>query len=183
MKTKMQLHDKQFKPYISETEIQARIHELGVQIGADYKGKSPLFLGVLNGAFMFAADLMRACDVNGEIVFVKLSSYEGMQSLGKLVTVIGVEKSVVQDRDVIIIEDILDTGKTLHDFMQTLRDFSPRSLAIATFLQKPDALQYDVVADYVGFNIPNAFVVGYGLDYDGLGRGLSDLYQLEEQSE
>lgn len=179
MKTTIQLHDKQFKPYISEAQIQVRVLELGAQISADYKDKCPLFLGVLNGAFMFAADLMRACDVNGEIVFVKLSSYEGMQSLGKLITVIGVEKSVVQDRDVIIVEDILDTGKTLHDFMHTLRNFSPRSLAIATFLQKPDALQHDVVADYVGFKIPNAFVVGYGLDYDGLGRGLSDLYQVE----
>jgi hypoxanthine phosphoribosyltransferase len=179
MKSLIQVHDKQFRPYISAEKIQARVAELGAQISKDYEGKSPLFLGVLNGAFVFAADLMRACSIDAEIVFVKLSSYERMQSLGKLITVIGVEESVVRDRDVIIIEDILDTGKTLHDFMHTLRAFEPRSLAIATFLQKPDALQYDVTADYIGFEIPNDFVIGYGLDYDGLGRGISDLYQLE----
>ena len=179
MKERVEIHGKSFVHYISAEQIHDRVLALGQQISTDYEGKKPLFLGVLNGAFMFAADLLRACTLDAEIVFVKLSSYEGMQSLGKLITVIGVDESVVRGRDVIIVEDILDTGKTLSDFTHTLRAFEPASIAIATFLQKPDALQHDVVADYIGFEIPDKFVIGYGLDYDGLGRNLGDLFQLE----
>jgi hypoxanthine phosphoribosyltransferase len=172
-------HDKSFELFISEQELQARTLDIGAQIRKKYQDKRPLFIGVLNGAFMFAADLIRACgDMESEIIFVKLSSYEGTASSGKVISVIGVGAEVVKNRDVIIIEDIVDTGKTMVDFMKTIESYEPTSVAVATLFLKPEALQHEVKTDYVGFSIPNKFIIGYGLDYDGLGRNLPEIYQL-----
>jgi hypoxanthine phosphoribosyltransferase len=171
--------DLSFVPFISKEEIAEKIAELGTAIQAEYVDQEPLFIGVLNGAFLFAADLLRACgDMPCEIFFVKLSSYEGMASTGKVISVIGVKPEIVKDRAVIILEDIVDTGKTMTDFMQTIASYQPKSMALVTLFHKPDALQYEVKIDHIGFSIPDKFIVGYGLDYDGFGRNLSDVYQL-----
>ncbi len=171
------VHDKTFEPYINRVQIDARVAELGAQISADYEGKRPLIIAILNGSFIFAADLFRALTVEAEISFIKLASYKGTSSTGHVVTAIGMEEKL-SGRHVIILEDIVDTGKTLHSFLPEILQRGPASLKIATFLSKPEALQHEVKADYVGFEIPNNFVVGYGLDYDGLGRNLPELYTL-----
>lgn len=146
-------------------------------IDADYAGKTPLFLAILNGSFIFAADLFRAITVEAEISFIKLASYKGTTSTGSVITAIGMEENL-NGRHIVILEDIIDTGKTISSFVPDLLHRQPASLRIATFLTKPEALQHDVKADYVGFEIENKFVVGYGLDYDGHGRNLPELYQL-----
>jgi hypoxanthine phosphoribosyltransferase len=171
------LHDKQFKPYISRERIEERVAALGAGISADYEGRRPLILAILNGSFIFAADLFRCLTIEAEISFIKLASYKGTSSTGSIVTAIGMEERLI-GRHVIILEDIIDTGKTLHTFLPEIRQRGPVSLKIASFLTKPDALEYDVQADYTGFQIANNFVVGYGLDYDGLGRNLPELYTL-----
>jgi len=171
------VHDKLFKPFINRETIERRVAELGKHIDADYEGKRPLFLAILNGSFIFAADLFRHITVDAEISFIKLASYKGTTSTGNVVTAIGMEESLHQ-RHVILLEDIIDTGKTLGSFIPEILSRQPASLKIATFLSKPEALQYDVKADYVGFEVPNKFVLGYGLDYDGLGRNLPELYEL-----
>ncbi len=173
----VQVLDKTFEPYISAERIAQRIAELGAQINEDYAGKKLLIIAVLNGSFIFAADLFRALTIEAEISFIKLASYKGTTSTGNVVTAIGMEEKL-SDRHVIILEDIIDTGKTLHSFLPDVRERNPASLKIATFLSKPEALQHDVKADYIGFEIPNNFVLGYGLDYDGLGRNLPELYTL-----
>lgn len=173
------VRDKQFTSYISRDEIAARVAELGTQISKDYPDGKLLIVAILNGSFIFAADLFRALSVQAEISFIKLASYKGTSSTGHVVTAIGLEEKLA-GRDVIILEDIVDTGKTLHSFLPEILQRNPASLKIATFLAKPDALTHDVKADYIGFSIPNNFVVGYGLDYDGLGRNLPDLYTLVE---
>lgn len=173
----IQVHDKFFQPYISKEKIAARIAALGAQISADYAGKNPLVLAILNGSFVFAADLFRALTIDAEISFIKLASYKGTTSTGNVITAIGMEEDLYE-RHIIVMEDIIDTGKTLSSFIPDLLHRNPASLRIATFLTKPEALQYDVKADYVGFEIPDKFVVGYGLDYDGHGRNLPELFQL-----
>lgn len=173
----MKVHDKHFEVYLSEEIIQARIHEMAAAINHDYAGKRPLFIAILNGSFMFASDLFKHLNIEAELCFIKLASYKGMKSSGNVVTSIGLEDDLF-GRDVIIVEDIVDTGKTLHNFLPKLEHQQPRSLKIATFLNKPDATEYKLKLDYVGFEIPNKFVVGYGLDYDGLGRNLKEIYQL-----
>lgn len=173
----VKVHDKSFETYLTEEMIQARVKELGHTIAADYKGKKPLFIVILNGSFMFAADLFKHLDAEAEICFIKLASYKGMKSTGKVVTSIGLDEDLF-GRDVIILEDIVDTGKTLHNFLPKLEHQQPKSLKIAALLHKPDATEYKLTLDYVGFSIPNKFVVGYGLDYDGLGRNLKEIYQL-----
>ena len=175
----VQVHDKVFKLFISREQIQERVKELGEQIDKDYAGLNPIFISILNGSFIFAADLFRCISVDAEISFIKLASYKGTTSTGNVVTAIGMEERL-EDRHVIILEDIVDTGKTLSAFIPEIMQRHPASLKIATFLTKPEALQYDVHADYVGFEIPNNFVVGYGLDYDGLGRNLPELYTLDK---
>lgn len=171
------VHDKQFRPYISAAQIQQRVAELGAQISKDYDGLKPLIIAILNGSFIFAADLFRALTIDAEISFIKLASYKGTTSTGSVVTAIGMDE-MLSGRHVIILEDIIDTGKTLHSFLPEITQRQPASLKIATFLSKPEALQHEVTADYTGFEIPNNFVVGYGLDYDGLGRNLPELYTL-----
>jgi hypoxanthine phosphoribosyltransferase len=171
------VHDKTFRPYISKELINARVESLGAEISRDYEGKRPLIIAILNGSFIFAADLFRALTIEAEISFIKLASYKGTSSTGHVVTAIGMEEKL-SDRHVIILEDIVDTGKTLHSFLPEILQRGPASLKIATFLSKPDALEHDIRVDYIGFEIPNNFVVGYGLDYDGLGRNLPELYTL-----
>ncbi len=167
-----------FVPFIEREKIQNRIQELGADISKDYAGEKPLMIAVLNGSFIFAADLFRAVTIDATISFVKLASYKGTTSTGNVVTAIGLEENL-RGRHVIIVEDIIDTGKTLSAFLPEIYERGPASVKIATFLVKPDALQYDVKADYTGFEIENKFVVGYGLDYDGHGRNLPDLHVLK----
>jgi hypoxanthine phosphoribosyltransferase len=171
------VHDKSFEIYLSETAINDRIKEIATNINIDYKGKRPLFIAILNGSFMFAADLFKQLTIEADICFIKLASYKGMKSSGKVVTTIGLEEDLY-GKDVIILEDIVDTGKTLHNFLPKLEHQQPKTLKIATLLHKPDATAYPLKLDYVGFEIPDKFVVGYGLDYDGLGRNFKQIYQL-----
>ncbi len=173
----VKIHDKSFETYLSEETISNRIDELAAGINKDYAGNRPLFISILNGSFMFAADLFKRLTIEAELCFIKLVSYKGMKSTGKVVTSIGLEEDIF-GKDIIIVEDIVDTGKTLHDFLPQLLHQQPKSLKIASLLHKSEATIYHLTIDYVGFDIPNKFVVGYGLDYDGLGRNLKEIYQL-----
>ena len=172
-------HDLTFRPFISAEKIAARVAELGAQITTDYDGKRPVMLGILNGAFMFAADLVRSVDTECEFTFVKIKSYKGTSTTGNVQTVLGLDASL-KGRHVIIVEDIVDTGRTLTNFLQDLAAAEPASVAIAACFFKPDALQQPLSIEYCGFEIPNKFILGYGLDYDGLGRNLPDVWQLAE---
>lgn len=171
--------DKSFETYLPEETIQQRVKELAAKINEDYAGKRPYFVAILNGSFMFASDLFKHLTVDADICFIKLASYKGMQSSGKVLTTIGLDDDLF-GKDVIIVEDIVDTGKTLHHFLPRLEHQQPASLSIATLLHKPEATQFPLSLAYVGFEIPNKFVVGYGLDYDGLGRNLKEIYQVHE---
>ena len=173
----IKLHDKTFDTYLSEETIQNKIKEMAEAINRDYAGKRPLFVAILNGSFMFAADLFKSLTIDAEISFIKLASYKGMKSSGSVITAIGLDEDLY-NRDVVIIEDIVDTGRTLHKFIPSLEHQQPSSLKIATLLHKPEATVHPLTLDYVGFSIPNKFVLGYGLDYDGLGRNLKEIYQL-----
>ena len=175
------LHDKTFDTYLSEKEIQEKIKQIASQLNKDYQGKKPLFIAILNGSFMFAADLFKYITIDAEICFIKLASYKGMKSSGNVITAIGLDQDIY-DRDVVILEDIVDTGKTLHEFLPKLDHQQPKSLKIASLLHKPEATQFPLKIDYIGFAIPNKFVGGYGLDYDGLGRNLKEIYQLAPHS-
>jgi len=176
--TEVVIHDKTFVPFLSKEVIRQRIAAIAAQINTEYAGKQPLLLGILNGSFIFAADLFREMTVDAEISFIKLASYKGTSSTGHVITAIGMEEDL-HNRHIIIVEDIVDTGKTLSSFLPELRHRQPASIKIAAFLTKPEALLYEVRADYVAFEIENKFVVGYGLDYDGFGRNLPDLYMLK----
>lgn len=173
----IKVHDKSFETYLSEEIILKRIKEMAANINVDYAGKRPLFIAILNGSFMFASDLFKHLNIEAELCFIKLASYKGMKSSGNVVTSIGLEDDLF-NKDVIIVEDIVDTGKTLHNFLPKLVHQQPKSMKIVTLLHKSEATEYPLELDYVGFNIPNKFVVGYGLDYDGLGRNLKEIYQL-----
>jgi len=173
------VHDKQFQPYISQEQIAGKIQEIAFALEKDYSGKTPLFIAVLNGSFMFASDLFKALNMPAEICFIKLASYKGTQSSGHIITSIGLDIDLF-GRDVIILEDIIDTGKTMSQFLPQLLHQQPASLKICTLLHKPQAAIYPVTIDYYGFIISDKFVVGYGLDYDGLGRNLKEIYQLVE---
>jgi hypoxanthine phosphoribosyltransferase len=171
------VHDKEFEPYLGAEEITAKVHQMAAQINRDYDGKRPLFIAILNGSFMFAADLFKAVTIDAEICFIKLASYKGTKSSGQVITAIGLDTDLI-DRHVIILEDIVDTGKTLSEFLPQLQHHHPASLKIAALLHKPEATVYPIKVDYLGFSIPNKFVLGYGLDYDGLGRNIKEIYQL-----
>ncbi len=168
----------QFVKYLSKEVIKSRIQELGREIATDYKDKFPLFVIVLNGAFMFAADLVRAFAYECELQFVKLSSYEGTSSTGTVKQIIGLP-DVIEGRNVIIVEDIVDTGRTIQKMMEDLERHRPASISVATLLLKPDCVEMQFDSPYVGFEIPDAFVIGYGLDLDGKARNLDAIYQLE----
>ncbi len=183
MSKPVQLHDRYFTEFIDRATLLAKVEELGARIGADYVGKKPHFLVILNGAFVFAADLCRACPLDIPLSFVRLSSYDGLKSTGELETKLGLEPGELTDKDVIIVEDIVDTGNTLSSFIPQLKKMGPASVAIAAALVKPETLQGKVDVDYTGFEIPPHFVVGYGLDYNELGRTLPSIYQLSESHE
>ncbi|MEA4851092.1 MAG: hypoxanthine phosphoribosyltransferase [Paludibacter sp.] len=171
----IQIKDKEFALSIPEEEILKAVKEVGLAINRDLEGTNPLFICVLNGAFMFAGDLMKTINIPCEITFIKLSSYDGLYTSGTVKEIIGLNESVV-GRNVVVVEDIVDTGITMERILSSLKAKGASDIHIATFLQKPDALQKDIKIDYVAMKIPNDFIVGYGLDYDGYGRNLKDIY-------
>jgi len=175
----IKVHDKYFVPYLSENEIQQKIQQLALQLSNDYQHSKPLFIAILNGSFMFASDLFKHISIDAEICFIKLASYKGTKSTGQVFTAIGLDMDITH-RHIIILEDIIDTGKTLNHFLPQLQNQQPSSLKIAVLLHKPEATVYPVNIDYCCFSIPDKFVVGYGLDYNGLGRNLGSIYRLEE---
>lgn len=175
----VRVHDKLFDPYLTEEEIQTRVSFLAEQLNQDYEGRKPLFIAILNGSFIFASDLFKKLRIEAEICFIKLASYKGSKSTGHVVTAIGLDAEIF-GRDVVIVEDIVDTGKTLTDFLPQLHHQQPASLKIVALLHKAEATRYPVSIDYLGFTIPDKFVVGYGLDYDGLGRNIPEIYKLVE---
>jgi hypoxanthine phosphoribosyltransferase len=175
----IKLHDKTFDDYLSEADIQAKVKYIADQLNRDYKGKRPLFIAILNGSFMFAADVFKNLSIDAEICFIKLASYKGSKSTGHVITAIGLDIDLI-GRHVVILEDIVDTGKTLHEFLPQLRHQQPASLKIVALLHKPEATIFPMHIDYLGFSIPDKFVVGYGLDYDGLGRNIPEIYRLAD---
>ncbi|NDV46224.1 hypoxanthine phosphoribosyltransferase [Paludibacter sp. 221] len=174
------IHDKKFSLSIPETDIQESVKRVADQINQDLIDKDPLFICVLNGAFMFAGDLMKQINIPCEITFVKLSSYEGLYTTGKVKEVIGLNENIV-GRNIVVVEDIVDTGVTMEKIIASLTAKGAKEIKIATFLQKPDALQRDITIDYVAMKIPNDFIVGYGLDYNGYGRNLKDIYTVVQE--
>jgi hypoxanthine phosphoribosyltransferase len=174
----IKLHDKTFEPYLDKSTIEKRVLEISAEITKAYADEKPIFLVVLNGAFIFASDLLKQLNFDCEIHFIKLSSYEGMNTTGDIKTVIGLTENI-ENRTVIIIEDIIDTGNTLYHLVPELKKSRPKNIAICTLLQKTEALTVDLKAEFIGFEIPNRFVVGYGLDYDNLGRNYPMIYQLK----
>lgn len=174
-----QILDKTFKPYLTSTDLDAAIQKMADQINNDYQDKNPLFIAILNGSFIFAADLFKKITIPAEISFIKLASYKGTKSTGNVVTAIGLETDLY-DRHVVVLEDIIDTGKTLSEFLPQLSHQQPKSLKVCTLLHKKEATKYQINIDYLGFEIPNLFVVGYGLDYNGFGRNLDQIMQIDE---
>lgn len=173
----IRVHDKEFAPSIPAEEIMQQVRRVAGEINKDYEGQQPLFLVVLNGAFVFAADLMREISVPAEVSFVKLASYEGTSSTGTVREVIGLNTDIT-GRPVIIVEDIVESGITMAHMIETLKKQNPMSIDICTLLLKPEKLEVKLDIRYVAMEIPNDFILGYGLDYDGLGRGLKDIYTI-----
>ncbi len=173
----IRIHDRDFRLFISRDRIQERIRIMAGEMARDYQGKTPLFLSVLTGAFMFTSDLMKHYPLECEIAFTRLSSYEGTETTGVVRTLLGV-KEELKDRHIIVVEDIIDTGTTLHNFIPMLEASEPASISIATLLLKPESLKYPLDIKYRGFDISNEFIVGYGLDYDGHGRNYQDIFQV-----
>ena len=174
------IKDKTFETSMPEAEIKNRVKELAQQMSRDLEGKNPLFLAVLNGAFIFAADLIREMTIPCEISFVKLASYQGTTSTGTIHEVIGINENL-SGRTVVIVEDIVESGLTIKRMMEQLGTRNPASVQVCTLFFKPERLKEDLKLDYVAFEIPNDFILGYGLDYDQQGRGLKDLYTLVEK--
>lgn len=175
---KIKLIDKEFQLYIPYEKIRSVIERMAGEMNRDLEGKDPLFVCVLNGAFMFAADLFKRIEIPGaEITFVKMASYHGIHSSGTIRQLIGLNEAI-DGRTVIVIEDIVDSGSTIEEILAQLAILKPREVKIATLLSKPDAMIKEVSLDYVGLEIPNDFIVGYGLDYDGKGRNLIDIYSI-----
>jgi hypoxanthine phosphoribosyltransferase len=169
--------DKTFKEYISEKEISERINELAKKINLDFAGREVVFLGILNGAFLFAADLFKRIDLKAKISFVKLASYEGTKSSGSIKELIGWNEDI-KNKYIIVIDDIVDTGNTLERIVDELVIRKAAEIKIAALLFKPKAYTKEIPIDYIGFEVPNDFVIGYGLDYDGYGRNLPSIYSL-----
>lgn len=179
LKMIVQIHDKSFELLIPENAIIEQIESISSKIYLEYGDKRPLFIGVLNGSFVFAAELFKNLEIEAEITFVRVKSYASTQSLGKVTEVLGLTENI-ENRDIIIVEDIVDTGLTIKEIIFFLQEKSPKSIKIATLLFKPKALKANISPDFIGFEIEPKFVVGYGLDYDGLGRNLRGIYVLKE---
>jgi hypoxanthine phosphoribosyltransferase len=173
------IRDKSFVPFIDAPTLQVRIAELATQINHDYADRCPLIIGVLNGAILFAADLLKHIDIDCEITFIRVSSYTDMASTGEVKQILGLTEAIA-GRDLIVVEDIVDTGLTMAEVLRQLHAMQPASVAIASLLFKPASLKTSLHIDYVGFEIGNQFVVGYGLDYNGLGRNTNQIYVLKE---
>lgn len=173
----IELKGKKFEVFISEHQIKKRNAQIGELISADFEGKDLVVLGVLNGSFIYMADLCRNINLPLTTVFLRISSYVGTSSSGQVRSILGLEEDL-KDKSILIVEDIVDTGISMNYLLGQLKLHNPKEIRIATLLHKPEAFQYNYRLDYVGFEIPNKFVVGYGLDYDGFGRNLPDIYQL-----
>lgn len=178
---RVRLHEHEFEQFISENEVNAAISRVAQELNAHYAGQRPLFVGVLNGAFFFATELLKRLTIECEITFVKVASYHGTSSSGKVTDLIGFNERI-EGRHIVILEDIVDTGSTIVHILDLLRDRHPASVRIATLLFKPDAYKQQVPIDHVAIRIPNAFVVGSGLDHNGLGRNLTGIYRIIEQT-
>ncbi|MFN8257823.1 MAG: hypoxanthine phosphoribosyltransferase [Bacteroidales bacterium] len=177
MTNKITVLDKSFEPYILSDKIQETIRKMAQQMNAELTGKDVIFLGILNGSFMFASDLYKLISVPSQISFLKLASYQGTSSSGNVKRLIGINEDIL-NKTVIVLEDIVDTGITMENIIKQLIGYEPAEIKIATLLFKPDALQANLKLDYVGFEIPNDFIIGFGLDYNGYGRNLSDIYKI-----
>lgn len=177
MKKIITIKDKQFELFIDQEVIEEGIKRVADQISLELEGKEPLFIAVLNGAFMFAGELMKQVSIPSEITFVKLASYDGTASTERLQTILGLSEDI-KDRVVVIVEDIVDSGNTMTSLIKELENYKPQDVRIATLLFKPAALKYKIKPDYVAMEIPNDFIVGYGLDYNGYGRNLKDIYKV-----
>lgn len=175
----VQVNDREFRPFISEEEIQKQVSRIAGEMNRELAHKDPIFLGILNGAFMFASDLYKQLDFPCQISFLKLASYSGTHSTGKVKQLIGINQDI-KDRVVVVLEDIVDSGVTLNTIIRQLSGFEPAEIQVATLIHKPKAAVKEVTMDYVGIEIPNDFIVGYGLDYDGYGRNLKEIYQVVE---
>lgn len=171
------IRDRQFKPYKSTEEVEKAIAQVAEQITADYADRTPIFICILTGAFMFLSDLMKKCNIPAEVAFWKVASYEGMSSTGVLKEVMPLSCDV-RGRDVIVVEDIIDSGFTMQEILKALKEKGAKSTAVCAMLLKPDALRYPISVDYCAMRIPNDFIVGYGLDYDEEGRNLPAIYQV-----
>ena len=178
-KIMIQLHDKQFVPFISAKEIDFAIAKMVAQVEADFADETPVFVGVLNGAFMVVSDFMKQYKKPCEVSFIKMASYEGTSSSNEVKQLIGINQDLT-GRSVIIIEDIVDTGNTLVELKEKIKKQNVKHFKIATLFFKPEAYTKDIKIDYIGIRIPNKFIVGFGLDYDGLGRNLPEVYKLKE---
>jgi hypoxanthine phosphoribosyltransferase len=172
----MKIKDLTFQQFINKSKIQQKVRGLADQLNADYGDKAPVFLPILNGSFIFASDLIKQIDVPCKVSFVKVSSYAGTTSTGQLKTLIGLEESLF-NQDILIVEDIVDTGLTLQKIIDELKSLGTRSVEVVALLRKTSAREKSISVKYVGFEIENEFVVGYGLDYDGFGRNLKDIYK------
>ncbi|WP_298339435.1 adenylate kinase [uncultured Algibacter sp.] len=175
----IKLHDKYFKPFVSAKEIDAALQRLADKIAEDVGDEIPVFVGILNGSFMLTSDFVKKYPKTCEVTFIKLASYEGVKSTEDIQRLIGITQDLT-GRTVIILEDIIDTGNTLHEVHRIFKNEKVKSLKIATLFYKPEAYKKDFKLHYVGIEIPNKFIVGYGLDYDGLGRNLPEVYQIKE---
>lgn len=175
--SRVKLHDLEFEPFLSEAEVGAAMDRLAADLKAKYADKCPLFVGVLNGAFFFAAELMKRLDIECEITFVKVASYLGTSTTGRVTDLIGLNERL-EGRHVVVVEDIVDTGNTVKHILEALKDHHPASVSIATLLFKPEAYEQEIPIEHVAVSIPNAFVVGSGLDHDGLGRNLPGIYRI-----
>ena len=179
MENQIKIYDKTFVPFISANEIEKEVERLSQEISGDYPSSNLVFLIVLNGAFMFASDLLKQCEPHCDISFIKLSSYQGTKSSGKVLfeSQLAVD---IKDKNIIVVEDIVDTGLTVEALNTELLKFSPASIKICSLLFKPNSFKGAIIPHYVGFSIPNKFVLGYGMDYNQKGRNLKDLYQVKE---
>jgi hypoxanthine phosphoribosyltransferase len=171
------IHGKQFELFIPNARINVAISEMAASINKDLEGKDVIFMGILNGAFMFAAELIKQITPLCQITFLKLASYAGTSTTGTVKRLIGINEDI-RNKTVVILEDIVDTGITLENIIKQLKGYEPREIRVATLLHKPDAYLKDIPLDYVGLEIPNDFVIGYGLDYEGFGRNLADIYKV-----